>query len=179
MAKIVMLVGSPRKHGNTDTLAHAFLEGIDQKKNSIAVISIPDIKVKGCVGCNYCYRDAEHRCALQDDMQQIYQELSAAEVLVVATPIYFYGIPSQLKAVIDRLHNPIRGTFRLKKLVLLAVCADETQEVFDSVKAMYRSTLRYFSLKNARCLTVTGVSEKGDIAGNPALEEARRLGVSL
>lgn len=109
-------------------------------------------------------------------MQEIYERLSDADVIVIATPIYFYGISSQLKCIIDRLHNPIRNSIKVKELVLLAVCADTFPSTFDSVKAMYFSILSYFSLKNAGIITVPGVPEKGDIMGNPALTEAYRQG---
>ena len=179
MSKIAVLIGSPRKNGNTEILVNSFVEGVDKQKNSIELIAVTGYEIKGCIGCNACFRDSMHRCIQKDDMQVIYEKLSDADVIVVATPIYFYGISSQLKCVIDRLHNPIRNSFKVKELVLLAVCADTIPSAFDSVKAMFHSVLNYFSLKNAGIITVPGVQEKGDIVGNPALAEARRLGESF
>lgn len=179
MSKIAILIGSPRKNGNTEILANSFIEGVNQQKNSIEVISVAGSKVKSCTGCNYCYRDNQHRCVQKDDMHEIYQKLADADVIVIATPIYFYGVSSQLKCIIDRLHNPIRNSFKVKELVLLAVCADTTLAVFDSVKMMYHAILRYFSLRDAGIVTVSGVADKGDMIGNPALLEARKLGASF
>lgn len=179
MSKIAILMGSPRKNGNTDILVKSFIGGVDRQKNSVELIPVMENNVNSCTGCNACFRDGMNRCVQQDDMQEIYQKLSDADVIVIATPIYFYGISSQLKCIIDRLHNPIRNTFKVKELVLLAVCADTIPTVFDSVKAMYHSILNYFSLKNAGIITVSGVPEKGDIMGNPALTEAYRLGESF
>ena len=179
MSKIAVLIGSPRKNGNTEILANSFISGVDKQKNSIEVIHVIGKKVNGCIACDYCYRDSQHNCVQKDDMQEIYEKLKDADVIVIATPIYFYGISSQLKCIIDRLHNPIRNTFKVKELVLLAVCADTIPTVFDSVQTMYSLILSYFSLKDAGVITVYGVSDKGDILGNPALTEATKLGESF
>jgi multimeric flavodoxin WrbA len=179
MKKIVVLIGSPRKNGNTEILVNAFISGVDKQKNSVELISVIENKVSGCTGCNFCFQDSRHRCVQKDDMQGIYEKLADADVLVIATPIYFYGVSAQLKCIIDRLHNPIRNTFKVKELVLLAVCANTIPTVFDSVKTMYRSILSFFSLKDAGMITVSGVSDKGDISGHPALMEARKLGESF
>ncbi|WP_349670579.1 flavodoxin family protein [Lacrimispora sp.] len=176
MAKIAVLIGSPRRNGNTEILANALIDGIDKQENSVEVISVIGKRVNGCTGCDFCYRDGSHNCIQKDDMQDIYERLAGADVIVIATPVYFYGVSSQLKCMIDRLHNPIRNTFRVKKLMLLAVCADEIPAVFDSLITMYHSVLSYFSLENGGVITVPGLSGKGDILGHAALLEARKLG---
>lgn len=176
MAKIAVLIGSSRRNGNTEILANAFIDGINKQENSVEIISVIGKKVNGCTGCDFCYRDDSHNCVQKDDMQEIYKRLADANVIVIATPVYFYGVSSQLKCMIDRLHNPIRNTFRVKELVLLAVCADEVPTVFDSLITMYHSILSYFSLENGGMITVPGVAGKGDIQGHAALLEAHKLG---
>lgn len=178
MSHIVILNGSPRAGGNTSQLIDAFAAGAAQT-HTITQIHAATADVHPCSGCNYCYRNAAHECARKDGMQEIYAALSAAEILVVATPVYFYGVSAQLKCIIDRLHNPVRGNFKVKKLVLLAVGADEEPAVFDSLLTAYRAVLRYFSLVDGGTVLVPGVKEPGDIAGNPALEAARDLGAGL
>ena len=178
MPKIAVLIGSQRKGGNTETLANAFIDGA-RKNHDIEVISVADVKVKGCTGCNFCCTDENHRCAQKDDMQSIYEKLTPADIIVVATPVYFYGVSSQLKSIIDRLHNPIRNNFKVKKLVLLSVAADSIPTVFDSVKTMYNSVLKYFSLEDGGIVTVFGVEKKGAINNNPALQEAYELGANV
>lgn len=178
MSNIAVLIGSPRKGGNTETLAHAFIEGA-AKSNDIEIISVANIRINGCTGCNYCYKDQNHRCIQKDDMQQIYDKLARAEIIVIATPVFFYGVSSQLKCLIDRLHNPVRNGFKVKKLVLLAVAADATPTVFDSISTMYESVLKYFSLANGGIITVPGVEKRGDIISNVALKKAFQLGESI
>jgi multimeric flavodoxin WrbA len=178
LKNIAVIIGSPRKNGNTEILANAFIEGAKNSGNNVEVISVIGKKIGSCIGCNACYRE-EHKCVQDDDMTQCYEQLAKAEVIVIATPIYFYGVSSQLKCLIDRLHNPIRNGFQVKKLALLAVCADTKQSVFDSVKVMYRSVLEYFSLEDGGIITAFGVKDKGDIHDSSSLEEAKKLGETI
>lgn len=179
MENVVVVTGSPRKGGNTELLAEALIKGIKDAGNAVDVISVRDESIHSCIGCNYCYSNEEHNCVFKDDMTKIYKKLASADVIVWATPIYFYGVSSQLKQLIDRLHNPIRETFKVKKLGLLAVCADDKEFVFDSVKIMYRDAIRYFSLNDGGIVTACGVKNIGDIKNNQKLAEAEEMGRSL
>lgn len=109
-------------------------------------------------------------------MQKIYQKLADADVIVAASPVYFYGISAQLKALIDRLHTPMRNEFQVKKLGLLLVAAATLPTVFDSIKMQYQLILDFFKLEDAGSILVKGVKNIGDIKENKALEEAYDLG---
>lgn len=176
MSKIIVLMGSVRKNGNTDLLTQAFIHGAE-KENEIEEIRILNVEVNGCIGCNYCYDNEAHECCQKDDMQMIYEKLKTADILVIGTPVYFYGVSSQLKCLIDRLHNPVREEFKLKKLMLLSVAADQIPTVFDSIEMMYDSILNYFHLEDGGRVLVSGVSAKGDIHHNPGLDKAYELGL--
>jgi len=176
--KIVILVGSARKGGNTDLLVHAFAAGAAEH-NEVEFISVSDRHVNPCIGCDACYKRKSHDCFQQDDMPGIYETLKTADLIAIASPVYFYGLSAQLKAIVDRLHAPIRNEFKVRKLALLLVAADTIPEVFDSILAQYNSTLSYFHLTDAGKILVRGVEEKGAIRGNPALDEARELGRSI
>ena len=178
MSKIVILVGSVRKNGNTDLLAHAFADGA-KKKNDVEIVSVADYKVNPCVGCNSCFARENHQCFQQDDMQILYKKLKHADIVVVASPVYFYGISAQLKAVIDRLHTPMRNAFHIKKLALLLVGAATLPELFDPIKLQYQLILNFFHLEDAGMVLVSGVKDVGDIRNNPALQEAYELGASM
>lgn len=179
MKHIVVIVGSPRKGGNTDLLADALIAGALAVGNTVDKISVAEEHIAGCLGCNACRRDGKNHCVQRDDMDDVYARMAKADVLVFATPVYFYGVSSQLKCLIDRLHNPIRNTFQVKKLALLSVCADTLPTVFDSIKTMYALTLSYFSLEDGGMVCVHGVEARGAIGGNPALKKAEELGRSL
>ena len=176
MSNIVILVGSMRKGGNKDLLAQAFAEGA-RENHSVEIVSVADYKVNPCIGCNSCFMREGNKCFQNDDMDGIYEKLKVADMVVVASPVYFYGISAELKAVIDRLHTPMRNEFPIKKLALLLVGAAELPELFDAIKLQYQLVLNFFHLEDAGMVLVRGVKDKGDIKGNAALKEAYDLGL--
>lgn len=178
MSKVVVLVGSMRKYGNTDLLARAFTEGAN-KNNAVDIVSVADYKVNPCIGCNSCFTRKDNKCFQNDDMDVIYEKLRTADIVVIASPVYFYGISAELKAIIDRLHTPMRNEFRIKKLALLLVGAASLPNLFDPIKLQYQLVLDFFHLENIGMVLVRGVKDKGDIEGNEALKEAYELGLSI
>lgn len=178
MSRIIVLVGSMRKGGNTDLLAKAFAEGAS-KNNIVEVLSVADYKVNPCIGCNSCFTRKGNQCFQEDDMDKIYSKLKMADMVVVASPVYFYGISAQLKAIVDRLHTPMRNEFPIKKLALLLVGAATLPELFDSIKLQYQLVLNFFHLEDAGMVLVRGVKDKGDIKKTEALKEAYNLGMSI
>ena len=108
-----------------------------------------------------------------------YEKMSHADLLVIASPVYFYGVSAQLKAVIDRFHNPIRDTFHIKKMALLLVGAASLPELFDAILTEYNLCLKFFNIEDAGKVLVRGVKEKGDINNTDALNEAYILGLSI
>ena len=174
----MVLVGSMRKEENIDLLAKAFVDGAS-KKNDVEIISVTEYKVNPCIGCNSCFERKDNSCFQKDDMEIIYRKLAKVDMIVIASPVYFYGISSKLKAIVDRLHTPLRNTFRIKKLGLLLVAAATLPTVFDAIEIQYKLVLDFFKLEDAGRVLVRGVKEKGDIKGNKALEEAYKLGMSI
>lgn len=177
MSKILILAGSPRKNGNTDRLAAAFAEGA-REHNEVEMISVCDYKVNPCIGCNSCFTREGNRCFQDDDMTGIYAKLKEADIVIIASPVYFYGISSQLKAVVDRLHTPMRNEFHIKKLGLILVGAAELPELFDAIIAQYRLVLSFFKLEDAGMVLVRGAKDKGDVT-EASLKEAYELGTAV
>lgn len=173
---ILILSGSPRKCGNTDLLVEAFVRGVSQQHH-VEVVSVHDFKVGPCRGCNACF--VSNTCAQKDDMSLIYEKMAVSDMLVIASPVYFYGLSAQLKAMIDRCHNPIRDTFHIRKMALLLVGAATLPELFDSILSQYQLVLNYFKMEDAGHVLVRGVKDKGDIKDSEALQEAYELGKSL
>ena len=175
---ILILSGSPRKGGNTDLLVEAFAKGTSQIHN-VEVVYVRDYKVNPCMGCNACFMNNDNTCVQKDDMAIIYEKMAHADMLMVASPVYFYGLSAQLKAVIDRCHNPIRDTFHIKKMALLLVGAATLTELFDSILAQYQLCLNFFKLEDIGRVLVRGVKDKGDIKKADALNEAFELGQQI
>ena len=177
MSNVVILVGSMRRDGNTDLLARRFAEGASEH-NSVEIISVADYKIAPCIGCNTCFTREGNAC-FNHDIDVVYEKLRRADVLVIASPIYFYGISAELKAIIDRLHTPMRNTFAIRKLALLLVGAASLPNLFDPILLQYQMILDFFHLQDVGKVLVRGVKDKSDIIGRPEMDEAYRLGLTI
>ncbi len=177
MSKILILNGSPRKNGNTYNLALSFAKGAE-KNNDVEIISIRDYNINPCVGCNRCFENDGNACVQNDDMNLIYEKMKEADIVVIASPVYFYGISAQLKALVDRFHTPMRNSFKTKKLGLLLVGAAKIPELFDSIITQYELVLKFFKLDDIGRVLVSGVRETSDLSENDSTR-AYELGAKL
>lgn len=173
--RITLLIGSARKNGNTEILADAFCKGIQEAGNTVHKITLFNRNIKGCLDCKYCYKH-EGTCVLKDDMPEVYAALKETDLLVIASPVYFYNFSAQLKAVFDRMHNPIREEFPIKEVVLLSVCADQGMEVFHPLIETYKAINQYLGWEDKGSICVDGVEDKGKIIGHEKLKLAEELG---
>ena len=178
LSNVLILVGSMREHGNTQALAKSFAEGAAEN-NNVEIVSVADYKVGPCTGCNHCYTSKDNRCCQNDDMDAIYEKLGRTDVLVIASPVYFYGISAELKAIVDRLHTPLRNTFHIKRLGLFLVAATDLPDLFDPIVLQYEMILRFFHLESIGIVLVGGVKDEGDIQDSDALTKAKELGRSI
>ena len=112
-------------------------------------------------------------------MSKVYDKLRLADLVVIASPVYFYGISAQLKAIVDRLHTPARNKFKIKKLALILVGAATMPELFDPIKLQYQMVLNFFHLEDAGMVLVKGAKEKGDVKNGDGLKKAYELGLSI
>ena len=138
--QVLALLGSPRKGGNSEVLMEAFLRGVNTAGGSVESVRLCDLKLSPCISCGGCTKTGH--CVLQDDMTELYPKIDAAQRVILASPIYFYGITAQAKAVVDRLQamwsrNRLRrqkGEAWLdtqRKGVLLSVAATGGDRVFE------------------------------------------------
>lgn len=175
--RILVIVGSPRINGNTKILADALVKGACEAGNIVTTYSVGGKEIRPCIDCQACY--STKQCILQDDMQEVYGLLSKTDILVLASPVYFYSISAQLKALLDRLHNPLRNSFPIKASVLLSVCADNDGAAFIPSIATYKAIASYLGWEDKGIITVSGVENKGDINGCKELNLAYELGRNL
>ena len=103
--RILVLNGSPRPKGNTKQMIEAFQEGAEAAGHQVDVADVCRMKIAGCLACEYCHTKGNGICIQKDDMQEIYDLLKEAEMLVIASPIYYHGISGQLKCVLDRFYS--------------------------------------------------------------------------
>lgn len=176
--KVLILSGSPRLGGNSDTLCDQFMKGALESGNEVEKIRVQCKSVAPCLACYYC-KDHAGECAIKDDMKEILDKMLAADVLVLASPVYFYSVSAQLKAVIDR--TVARWLeFKNKEFYYIMTAAEDTDTVMDCTLDCMRGL--------AECLEGSvekgiiygkGVYEKGEIAEHPAMTQAYNMGKSI
>ncbi len=175
MSRIAVISGSVRRGGNTELLARAFAEGA-AGRHEVTLLSVAGLDIHPCIGCGRCHAREDQRCVRKDGMDQVYDLLLGTDILAVASPVYFYGVSAQLKALIDRLHAPVRDRFPIRKLALILVGAASLPGLFDPIVLQYRMLLRFFQLEDGGMVLVRGCREKGDVRQTDGLRQARELG---
>lgn len=178
MSKIVILAGSPRKDGNTEKLVDAFVKGAETSGHQITRFSVIDTQVHGCLACDYCMRN-EGRCIQRDGMQAILDALYQADTVVFASPVYYFGLSAQLKAIIDRFYPSAVKPFPIKSAALLLPLGGDPKTDAAASIANYKSILDYMQWQDHGTIVAGHVMDKGDIDGTPALQEAENLGLRM
>lgn len=159
-------------------LADAFIRGAEEAGNQVVRMDAGRADIHGCKACEYCFSH-EGACVQQDGMQAFYPDLRDAEVLVYATPMYFYNLPAQMRAFEDRTFCQIGKPFAIKQTALLLCFEDKDITTADAAIGTFRQCASYCKRQIIGEVVVNGVYEKGAIEGNPGLDEAYRLGLSI
>ncbi len=178
--KVLIISTSPRRNSNSDRLATEFAHGAEQAGNEVEIVRLRERKIAFCRGCMACQKGDTHQCVIGDDAVRIGQKMHDAEVIVWATPIYYYSVSGQMKTMIDRA-NPLYDTdYRFRETYLLASAAeDEETTVEGAVKTLQGWVDCFPRLCLKGVIFAGGVNDTGEIEGHPALEEARRAGQSI
>lgn len=179
MAKNILVVhASPRTNGNSSMLADELIRGAEEAGNTVKRINVGHANIKGCQACEYCFSH-EGECCQKDDMQQFYPALYDTDVIVYATPMYFYNFPAQLRSFQDRMFCAMAKPFHIKQSALLLCFEDKDIDTAKGAVESYRIAADYCKQENLGEVLVNSVYEKGAIAGNPGLERAYELGKSI
>lgn len=174
--RILVINASPREGGNTQQLAEAFSRGAEEVGNEILFLNLRGKKIAGCLGCRYCYAH-EGKCVQRDDMQQILKTLDLVDMVVFASPIYWFDMNAQMKAVIDRMYAKGATGFAFNKVALILDAGGE--HVFDAAVTQYRLTCNYLNWKNMGIVLASNMEKIGGAAASPAMRQAYELGKSL
>ena len=179
MANILVVHGSPRKGGNSQMMADAFIEGTKQAGNEIRQINVGTAKIGGCLACEYCFTHGG-QCVQKDDMQDLYEHLEWCDTVVYAFPLYYYSYPAQIKAFMDRQFCAIGGRkFAMRKTALLMPFEDKDITTADGLVKSFEIAMNYCHQEILGIVLCNNTYEKGAIAGKPELEECRALGASI
>lgn len=175
MKKVIIVTSTPREGGNSEVLAKSFADGAKASGNDVRLIAVRDLGLKFCTGCMRC--QSRGKCVLGDGMNALYPEFESADVLVFATPVYYYSVSGQLKTFLDRL-NPLYGrNNKFRDVYLLATAADGDESAMDGAVCAVQGWIDCFdgvTLKGV--IRGTGVTDRGDIAGTRFVKEAFETG---
>lgn len=175
--KILVLTGSPRKNGNSNTLADNFIKGATEVGHEIVRFDAAQKDVHPCIACNTCGMNGP--CVFKDDFEFVRKHIVDADMVVFATPMYYFGFSAQLKTVIDRFYA-INGQIHLpKQAALLMTYAETSAAVAEPIKSYYDALLNYLGWKDARQIIVPGVWPAGAVNGTEYVKQAYELGKSL
>ncbi|MCI8360021.1 MAG: flavodoxin family protein [Clostridiales bacterium] len=176
--KVLILSTSPRKGGNSDALADAFAKGASEAGCEAEKITLYDKTVGFCKGCLACQKTG--RCAIHDDAAAVAQRMGRAEVIVFATPVYFYEMCGQMKTMLDRSNPLYASDYAFRDVYLLAAAADEEQSALDgAVKGLEGWISCFEKARLAGSLLAGGVDAAGAVQGHPALAKAYEMGKSV
>ena len=175
MKNVLIISTSLRAHSNSEALAAAFAEGAQSAGHHVETVTLRGKDLRFCKGCLACQKLGH--CVIRDDAVEVTAKMHDADVLVFATPVYYYSVSGQLKTVLDRA-NPLFGTdYAFTKAYLLATAAeDEPETVEGTVKAVQGWVDCFGRCELAATVFAGGVNGIGDIAGHPALDTAYQTG---
>lgn len=176
--KVLVISSSYRTMGNSARLAEEFSKGATEAGNEVEFISLRDKKIAFCRGCLVCQKT--QKCAISDDADEICEKMQSADVLVFATPVYYYGISGQLKTLLDRCNPLFASDYRFREIYLLFAAAEEGEEAEKRTLDGFGGwVVCYEKAALSGYVFCGGVTDVGDIDGNPKLREAYQMGRSI
>lgn len=169
--KITILNGSP-KNGNTAAMCTAFCEGAQAAGHQAEILHVGRMKINGCLGCEYCHTKGEGKCIQKDDMEKVMPAYLESDMIVLASPIYYFEMTAQLSAAIQRVYcigKPAKAT----KAALLLSSASASP--YDGAISSYKAMMAYMGIEDAGIITAGGDENKSEAK----LEEIRNFAKSL
>jgi multimeric flavodoxin WrbA len=175
MKKVLIVSTSPRVNSNSEALATAFAEGAKAAGHEVEQISLRGKTVNFCRGCFVCQE--KQRCVIHDDADEICQKALRADVLVFATPIYYYEMSGQLKTLLDRLNPLFPSDYAFRDVYMLTSAAEDEEHVPQRAVSGLEGWIECFErARLAGTVFMGGVTAAGENPGHPALEQAYQMG---
>ena len=175
--KVLVLSASPRKRGNSDLLCDQFILGAKEAENQAEKIFLRDKKIGYCTGCGSCNNG--HKCVQKDEMADILEKMIAADVIAMATPVYFYTMNGQMKTFIDRTVSRYTEISN-KEFYFIVTAADGRKQAMERTLEEFRGFTSCLSgAKEKGIIYGTGAWNIGDIKGSKAMGQAHEMGKQL
>lgn len=179
---VLVLTGSPRKSGNSEMLADAFAQGAAGAGHDVMRFPAGRKRISGCRACGMCWSEGR-ACSVDDDFKELEPMLEKADVIVFVSPLYWFGMSSQIKAAIDRFHaygsERCARPMPVKETALIMCGETDLMEDFSGAVRTYENMIGYKGWKDAGGLIVPCVGAEGDVRGTGALDGAGDLGRSI
>lgn len=180
---ILILNGSPRLKGNTAMLCDAFSRGAESAGHTVTRVDLQKLDIHGCLGCMKGGKDPASPCVQKDGMEKIYPAYISADLVVLASPMYYWSVSGQLKTAFDRLFavaecDPNYANPR-KECALIMAAEGDTPENWKPALDYYRALTGFLNWTDRGQVLAGGVLDAGAVSGSPVLDEAFRFGASL
>ena len=172
--KVLIISSSPRRGGNSETLCNAFAAGAVAAGHNVEIVALATKKIGFCTACYACRSGS---CPQQDDAPAIVQKILASDVTVLATPVYFFTMCAQLKALIDRTVMVYPEARNKEFYYLMTMAETDEKEFTGTIEALRGFVACCPASRECGMICVPGVYEKGAINNHPALDKARRMGL--
>ena len=179
MSKNILIVStSLRKNSNSEELADAFLKGAQEAGHNAQKISLRDKSIGFCKGCFACLKTGS--CVIRDDAIEIVKQMHDADVLVFASPLYYYEMSGQMKTLLDRANSLYGSDYRFSDVYFLSTAAEDADGVDSRAISGLEGWIACFErAKMAGTVFAGGVNDAGEISGHPALQKAYEMGKAV
>lgn len=176
--KIVVLEGSPNRHGSSNMLADCFKQGAEDAGHTVEIIDAAHADIHPCTGCIHC--GYEGPCVQKDDMEKFRRQILDADMMVFVTPLYYYGMSAQLKTLIDRF-CAFNSSIQRKhmKSALLAAAWNSDDWTFEALESHYHTLVRYLNLQDMGTVLGKGCGSPSMTKHSPYTQRAYELGNRL
>lgn len=174
MNKVLGIVGSPRKLGNTHLMVKNVLAGAQTSGAETEIILLGELTIHECNGCHACWKTG--RCVKNDDMNELYDKINCSDAIVFGTPVYWYGPTALMKAFLDRFvyfNGPEnRGKIKGKSAALVIPFEEDDPQAADLIIALFKRSLTYLEMNLTGTVIAPGLQRKGQVVDNAAITAA-------
>ncbi len=186
--KVLNILGSPRKNGNSTTLAEAFAKAAESAGAEVSTVRLNDLEYRGCQACYVCKSKLD-KCVLKDDLAPVLDEMHDADIIVLATPVYYGDITGQAKQFFDRTFSlltpefktgPVRSRLSKGKSMVMITTQGEGEEMFTDIFERYKFMLGFYEYDSIHSIRGGGMLDADEASKNTALlKETEELAARL
>lgn len=180
MKKVIAVLGSPRKKGNSTLLAAEAARGVEDSGGLCESLYLQGMKISPCRACDFCHNDESRRCVIDDDMPGVHAKLNEADAFIIASPVYMFNYSAQLKLFLDRCY-PVLRFFKEKPVGIVLTYGETDENASGAINAIHALKDQFRYCRSVVVGVVHGSAvEAGEVAGNkPLLQKAYDLGRAL